>query len=284
MKRLAPLLLLLILAGAVLVPEISSWPPDRQDPGASLQGPSRTHWLGTDLLGRDLGSRLADGAQVSLAVGFAGTLVALAIGLVVGAAAGWAGGWVDAVLMRLVDTLYGLPFVFVAIVATVVFRSLPPDRNPFVRLLGSEQRAQIVMLFTVLGAIGWLTPARIIRAEVQSLRSSGFVEASRALGVGTLSILRRHILPNLAGPVLAYAALMVPTMMLEESFLSFIGLGARDPQASWGSLLADGARLLNPVQFRWWLVVFPAAALSTTLLALQSFAEGLRKVKPGRSA
>ncbi|MEK7466123.1 MAG: ABC transporter permease [Planctomycetota bacterium] len=284
MKRLAPIFLLCILAATVIVPFASPYPPDRQDPGAALQPPSRSHWLGTDLLGRDLLARLASGAAVSLAVGFAGTIVALTIGLFVGAVAGWTGGWVDAVLMRIVDTLYGLPFVFVAILATVMFRSIPPDRNPLVLLLRSEARAQLVLLFLVLGAVQWLTPARIVRAEVQALRSAGYVEACRALGGDALTALRRHILPNLAGPVVAFAALMVPTMMLEESFLSFIGLGARDPQASWGSLLSEGAELLNPVQFRWWLVVFPAAALSTTLVALQGFAEGLRRVKPGRTA
>lgn len=284
MKLLAPMFLLAILAATVLVPAFSPYPPDRQDPHAALQGPSWSHWLGTDPFGRDLASRLAAGASVSLAVGFAGTVVALSIGLAVGAAAGWKGGWVDAVLMRIVDTLYGLPFVFVAILATVMFRSIPPDRNPLVLLLGgSETRAQLVLLFVVLGAVQWLTPARIVRAEVQALRSAGYVEACRALGGSSAQALRQHVLPNLAGPVLAYAALMVPTMMLEESFLSFIGLGARDPQASWGTLLADGADTLNPAQFRWWLVVFPAAALSLTLLSLQSFAEGLRRAKPGRN-
>lgn len=288
MKRrratLAPFFLLFVLAAATLGPGATSWRPEQQTP-QSLQPPSRDHWLGTDLLGRDLGVRLAAGAQVSLVVGFLGTVVALAIGLAVGAAAGWAGGWVDAVLMRLVDTLYGLPFVFVAIVATVVFRSVPADRNPLVALCGgSEARAQLVMLFGVLGSIQWLTPARIVRAEVMALRQSGYVEAARALGQGAIGTIRRHVLPNLAGPVIAYAALMVPVMMLEESFLSFIGLGVRDPHASWGTLLAEGADVLNPVQFRWWLIVFPAAALSCTLLALQSFAEGLRRAKPGRSA
>ncbi|KAF0241017.1 MAG: oligopeptide transport system permease [Planctomycetota bacterium] len=284
MKRLAPVFLLTILAATVLVPALSPHRPDKQDPGAALQPPSRSHWLGTDLLGRDLLSRLASGAQVSLAVGCAGTLVALAIGLVVGMTAGWKGGWIDALLMRVVDTLYGLPFVFVAILVTVAVRSIPADRNPLLIILGNESRAQLVLLFLVLGAVQWLTPARIIRAEVMALRSATYVEASRALGGSALTTLRRHILPNLAGPVLAFAALMVPTMMLEESFLSFIGLGARDPQASWGALLAEGAEGLNPVQFRWWLVLFPAAALSTTLVALQGFAEGLRRVKPGRSA
>jgi oligopeptide transport system permease protein len=283
MKRFAPVFLLAVLAATVLVPIFSPHPPDKQDPAASLQPPSTSHWLGTDLLGRDLAARLASGAAVSLVVGFAGTFVALTIGLFVGAIAGWTGGWVDAVLMRLVDTLYGLPFVFVAILATVMFRSIPPDRNPLVLILHSEARAQLVLLFIVLGAVQWLTPARIVRAEVQALRNAGYVEACRALGGDARRALRRHVLPNLAGPVLAYAALMVPTMMLEESFLSFIGLGARDPQASWGSLLSEGADLLNPVQFRWWLVVFPAAALSTTLVALQGFAEGLRRVKPGRN-
>ncbi|MBI2920444.1 MAG: ABC transporter permease [Planctomycetes bacterium] len=282
MRRALPAaFLVLVAAAAVAGPRFSPWTA-RHDAAASFQRPSASHWLGTDLLGRDLATRLAEGARVSLMVGLAGTAVALAFGLLVGCAAGWKGGWVDAALMRLVDTLYGLPFVFVAILATVMFRSIPPDRNPLVRLLGSEERAQLVLLFSVLGAIQWLTPARIVRAEVLSLKSAGFVEAARALGSGPLRIVARHLVPNLAGPVLAYAALMVPVMMLEESFLSFIGLGVRDPSASWGSLLAEGAELLNPVQFRWWLVLFPAAALSLTLLALQAFAEGLRKVKPGR--
>ena len=282
MKRLLPAAFLVFVAAAAAAgPRFSPWAA-RPDAAASFKRPSASHWLGTDLLGRDLATRLAEGARVSLLVGLAGTAVALAFGLLVGCTAGWKGGWVDAALMRLVDTLYGLPFVFVAILATVMFRSIPADRNPLIRLLGSEERAQLVLLFSVLGAIQWLTPARIVRAEVLSLKSAGFVEAARALGSGSLRIVARHLVPNLAGPVLAYAALMVPVMMLEESFLSFIGLGVRDPAASWGSLLAEGAELLNPVQFRWWLVVFPAAALSLTLLALQAFAEGLRQVKPGR--
>jgi len=282
--RLLPVAFLLaLLAALALRDSVLRHSPDTQNPAAVFQPPSSVHWLGTDLLGRDLAARLAGGAEISLAVGLSGTLVALAIGLLVGSVAGWVGGRTDAILMRLVDTLYGLPFVFIAILATVFFRSIPPDRNPLITLLGSEPRAQLVLLFIVLGAVQWLTPARIVRAEVLALRRSGFVEAAHALGAGPVRIVLRHLLPNLAGPVLAYAALMVPVMMLEESFLSFIGLGVRDPQASWGSLLSEGADLLNPVQFRWWLVIFPAAALSCTLLSLQSLAEGLRRAKPGRS-
>jgi ABC-type dipeptide/oligopeptide/nickel transport system permease subunit len=284
-KRLVPAAFLsLIAAFAAFGERVSGHGPDAQDAGAVFQGPSKAHWLGTDVLGRDLMSRLASGARISLLVGLAGTAVALVFGLVLGAIAGWRGGWTDAALMRLVDVLYGLPFVFVAILATVVFRSLPADRNPLVALFGSEATAQLVLLFLVLGAVQWLTPARLVRAEVLALRQAPFVEAARALGAGSFRILARHLVPNLAGPLLAYAALMVPAMMLEESFLSFLGLGARDPQASWGSLLSEGADLLNPAQFRWWLVVFPAAALSLTLLSLQSLAESLRAVRPGRSS
>lgn len=278
--RLAGAVLFAVVAAAAIGPSASPYAANDQSPGEAFQSPSARHWLGTDQLGRDLATRLAKGARVSLTVGLAGTLVALFIGLVVGAAAGWSGGWVDAALMRLVDTLYGLPFVFLAILFTAFFWSIPPDRNPLVRLTGSEAAAQLTLLFAVLGAVQWLTPARIVRSEILALRSAGYVEAARALGSGSLRTLRRHLIPNLAGPVLAYAALMVPAMMIEEAFLSFIGLGVRDPQASWGSLLAEGADLLNPVQFRWWLVAFPAAALSVTLLCLQALAESLRPPRP----
>jgi oligopeptide transport system permease protein len=195
------------------------------------------------------------GARVSLAVGVLATAVSLAIGVSYGAVAGYLGGRADQLMMRLVDVLYGLPFMFFVIILMVVF-----GRN-------------IVNLFIALGAVQWLTMSRIVRGQILSLKAREFVQAVRALGAGPVFILARHLVPNAAGPIIVYATLTVPAMMLEEAFLSFLGLGVQPPMASWGSLASEGAAAMEPYP---WLIIFPGIALTLTLFALNFLGDGLR--------
>lgn len=241
--------------GAVLAPWIAPYPYDRTNLPYGARPPSWAHPLGTDELGRDLLTRLLWGGRVSLAVGVLGTGVSLTIGLAYGATAGYLGGRTDQVMMRVVDVLYGLPYMFFVIILMVVV-----GRN-------------VVNLFVALGAVQWLTMARIVRGQVLSLRAQDFVLGARALGAGPGRILARHLLPNAAGPVVVYATLTVPAVMLQEAFLSFLGLGVQPPMASWGSLAAEGAAAMDVYP---WLIVFPGLALSLTLLALNFLGDGLR--------
>ena len=221
----------------------------------ALMPPSSQHWLGTDSLGRDLLARLLFGARVSLAVGVVATLVSLVIGVSYGATAGYLGGRTDGLMMRIVDILYGLPFMFLVILIVMV------------------AGRSIVNLFIALGAVQWLTTARIVRGQVLSLKEREFVEAARALGVGTFRLLFRHLVPNLLGPVIVYATLNVPAVMLQEAFLSFLGLGVEHPMPSWGTLIAEGARNMDVCP---WLMVFPGITFSLTLLSLNFLGDGLR--------
>ena len=221
----------------------------------ALSPPSAGHWLGTDALGRDLLSRLLYGARVSLAVGLVATLVSLVIGVSYGAVSGYVGGRLDNLMMRFVDILYGLPFMFLVILIVMV------------------AGRSIVNLFIALGAVQWLTTARIVRAQVISLKEREYVEAARALGVGPFRLIFRHIVPNLLGVVIIYATLNVPAVMLQEAFLSFLGLGVEHPMPSWGTLIAEGARSMEVCP---WLMVFPGITFSLTLLSLNFLGDGLR--------
>jgi len=241
-----------------------------------FQPPSPRHWFGTDVHGRDLLSRILYGAQVSLLVGLAGAGVSLVIGVLWGAIAGYAGGRTDQLMMRGVDVCYSLPSIILVIVLITTLEGVlkhwleagsAPDLVKFVRVL---------FLVVGLGSVSWLTMARIVRGQVLSLRHRPFVEASRVLGAGPLRILARHIIPHTFGVVLVYLTLTVPGIILYESFLSYLGLGIQPPMASWGSLIAEGADQINSVRIYWWLIVFPAAWLVTTLLALNFFGDGLR--------
>ncbi len=239
---------------------LAPWIPLVQDPAAQdlargASPPSWAHWFGTDDLGRDLFARVMYGGRISMLVGVVGTLVSLLIGVTWGAVAGYAGGKVDEFLMRTVDVLYSLPYLFLVILLLVLF-----ERS-------------LLMLFVALGLVQWLTMARIVRGQVLSLKAQVFVEAARALGAGDAAILARHIVPNTLGPVIVYATLTVPAVILQEAFLSFLGLGVQPPGASWGTLVADGARTLAIFP---WLVSFPGLALSLTLLAFNFLGDGLR--------
>jgi peptide/nickel transport system permease protein/oligopeptide transport system permease protein len=238
--------------------------------------PSAKHWFGTDVHGRDLLTRVFHGARVSLVVGLVGAGVALVIGVTWGAVSGYGGGRLDGAMMRFVDVLYSMPSIIFLIVLLTTLRGAAAKL--LVSVFGPEAAPQThqFLLIVGLGAISWLPMARIVRGQVLSLKQRAFVDASRALGAGHARILWHHILPNVWGIVIVYLTLTVPSVILYESFLSYLGLGIQPPMASWGSLVAEGAAQINPVQIYWWLVVFPAATLVLTLLALNFVGDGLR--------
>lgn len=275
------------LAGFVLLvalwPALAPYPPDAIS-DAQFRPPSPAHWFGTDVHGRDLLTRVFYGARISLLVGGVGAGVSLVIGVLWGAVAGYVGGRLDGLMMRIVDVLYALPsIVFVIVLLTALNGIL--DRFQARGWSGETARSvQLLGLFVGLGAISWLTMARIVRGEVLSLRTRPFVEASRALGAGHARILWLHILPNVVGIVIVYLALTVPAVVLYESFLSYLGLGIQPPQASLGSLIAEGASQINPIRIYWWVIVFPAATLALALLALNFLGDALRDAWDPRSA
>jgi len=258
----AGVLVLLTLA-CVLGPLFSSTRYDAQDLMLGAAPPSADHWLGTDTLGRDLLVRLLVGGRISLGVGLCATLVALAIGVVYGAVAGFLGGRVDTLMMRVVDIMYALPFTIFVILLMVFF-----GRN-------------IVLLFVAIGAVEWLTMARIVRDQILSLKKMEFIEAAHALGLGRRRILFRHMIPNAIGPIIVYTTLTIPAVMLLEAFLSFLGLGVQPPLSSWGVLIKDGAEKMEEF---WWLLFFPGGLFSLTLFSLNFLGDGLRDALDIRSA
>ncbi|MEQ9616966.1 MAG: ABC transporter permease [Phycisphaerales bacterium] len=238
--------------------------------------------MGTDNLGRDLFVRCLAGGGVSIGIGLAAALIAVVIGTLYGAIAALAGGRVDGVMMRIVDILYGLPYVLLVVLLAVAGDAM---LEKIEMSAGQRQFFEVVVLLIAIGGVSWLTMARVIRGQVLSLKAQPFMEAARATAIPVRTQFLRHLLPNLLAPIIVYATLTVPQAILQESFLSFLGIGVQPPLPSWGNLAADGLSELNPVRVRWWLIVFPCCLLALTLLALNFVGEGLRDAfDPKRSA
>ena len=248
---------------ALITPFVAPFDYAYQDLSLGASAPSVDHLLGTDTLGRDLLTRMMYGSRISLMVGFLATSVALIIGVIWGTVAGFSGGKTDAIMMRIVDVLYGIPFIIFVILLMVIF-----GRN-------------LVLLFMAIGAVEWLTMARIVRSQVMSLSKQEFILAAEAMGVSKPSIIYKHLIPNTIGPVIVYATLTVPQIMLLEAFLSFLGLGVQAPLSSWGLLIRDGAVSMEEY---WWLLIFPSLAFSLTLFSLNFIGDGLRDALDPRTA
>jgi len=242
-----------------------------------LTAPGVEYTLGTDHLGRDQLGRIIKGGQISLLVGLVATFVSLTIGIGYGTISGYFGGKIDSVMMRLVDILYSLPFVIFVILLMVFAKDLGDSIDEWFRARGSEfsisGQWNMLLLFVAIGAVEWLTMARIVRGQVMSLRRQEFIEACISLGLPTRRILFRHMVPNILGPVIVYTTLTIPAVMLLEAFLSFLGLGVQPPTPSWGLLIKDGADRMREA---WWMLVFPGALFAITLFSFNFVGDGLR--------
>jgi len=247
---------LIVLTFACIVgPWLSPYGYEETNLDNTFSPPSAAHWLGTDQLGRDLLVRLLVGGRISIGVGLCATCVALTIGVVYGAVAGFFGGKLDSVMMRIVDIMYALPFTIFVILLMVFF--------------GRD----IWLLFLAIGAVEWLTMARIVRGQIMSLKKMEFIEAARSLGLGKRRIIFRHMIPNVLGPIIVYTTLTIPAVMLLEAFLSFLGLGVQPPLSSWGVIIKDGAEKMEEYP---WLLLFPGVVFSLTLFSLNFLGDGLR--------
>lgn len=263
MAVVSAIILLLIVLAAFLGPLLSGQSYETQNLRMGATPPSAPHWLGTDTLGRDLFVRILYGGQISISVGLCATAVALTIGVLYGTISGFLGGKVDAVMMRIVDIIFALPFTVFVILLMVFFGR------------------KFVLLFAAIGAVQWLTMARIVRGQVQSLRHQEFIEAAEALGLSKARIIFRHMIPNALGPIIVYATLTVPSVMLLEAFLSFLGLGVQPPMSSWGVLIKEGADSMEEFP---WLLIYPGLFLAVTLFSLNFLGDGLRDALDPRAA
>jgi oligopeptide transport system permease protein len=277
-------LLLVTIVACILVPSLGSQDYAHTDLELGPTPPSGAHWMGTDFHGRDLMARVFFGGRISFTVGIIATLVSFVIGASWGGIAGYFGGRVDSMMMRIVDVLYTFPFLILVILLQVFFAGKDGTLHnafkvvlaPFVADAGDPAWFpifQICFVFGALGAISWLTMARIVRGQVIALKAQPFVEAARSVGVGHGAIIFRHLLPNALEPIIVYATLTVPQIMLTEAFLSFLGLGTQEPLASWGLLTAGGAETMAIYP---WMLLFPAALLAITLFCLNFLGDGLR--------
>ncbi len=264
-------LALAAIVGPELLPASAALPSAQQ-----YAPPSWQHPFGTDLVGRDLLYRVLSGLRVSLVVGLCGAAVSLVIGTAYGLIAGYVGGRTDRVMMRFVDILYSVPRLIFILVLINAFNASLQQFAAAREWRELVDYSSIVILVVSLGVIEWLTMARVVRGQVLALRSRQFVTAAQALGQSHFRILTRHLLPNLVGVVIVYLTLTIPAVIIDESFLSFLGLGIQAPQASLGSLLSDGAAAINPVRNLWWMIVFPSVVMAATLLALNFLGDALR--------
>ena len=256
-------ILVLFCAVALLTPIIAPYGYEEQDLLLGAAGPSLAHPLGTDIFGRDMLTRVMYGSRISLAVGFLASSVAVFIGVIWGTIAGYSGGRIDAAMMRLVDILYAMPFMIFIVLLMVVF-----GRN-------------ILLLFLAIGAVEWLTMARIVRGQVLTLKQQQFIEAALSLGLSHWTIIRRYLIPNILSPVIVYTTLTIPSVMLLEAFLSFLGLGVQPPESSWGLLISYGVETMEEYP---WLIFFPGLFLSITLFALNFLGDGLRDALDPRTS
>jgi ABC-type dipeptide/oligopeptide/nickel transport system permease subunit len=256
---LGALLIAVMSLACVLGPPLLGLDPSRTQPALRNLPPSARFWFGTDTLGRDLFARVLVGGRTSLLVGLASTTVSVLVGVSYGSIAGFYGGKLDEAMMRLVDFLYGLPYMFLVILIMLMF--------------SETARGDMLPVFLALGLVQWLTMARIVRGQVLTLRRQEFVLAAELLGASDARILLRHVLPNVVGVIVVYATLMVPSVIILESFLSFLGLGVA---LSWGQLVSDGVAVVNPIRSYWWLLLWPSAFLGVTLLSLNFVGDGLR--------
>jgi oligopeptide transport system permease protein len=247
--------IIFVILVTLCAPWLASYSYEETDLILGATPPSFDHWLGTDDLGRDMLTRILFGARVSMMVGLIATVVSVVIGVTYGAVAGYVGGKIDAVMMRAVDVIYVLPYTILVILLMV--------------LLGRN----IYNLFIALGAIQWMVMARIVRGQVVSIKKMEYIEAARASGVKPLTIIFRHVIPNTLGPVIVFSTLTIPSVILEEAFLSFIGLGVQAPMSSWGTLISDG---VTAMEIYPWMIIYPALTLVMTLFALNFLGDGLR--------
>lgn len=256
MAQIGGVLFITITLMCWIGPWLSSYSLNQQDLAYGPQSPSAQHWFGTDDLGRDLFVRILIGGRISIGVGFAATFIALVIGVIYGSIAGYVGGKVEDLMMRFVDAVYALPFTMIVIILTVTF-----------------DKKSIILIFMAIGAVEWLTMARIVRGQTRALRKLNFIDAAKVYGASHFRILIRHILPNCLGPIIVFTTLMIPSVILLESVLSFLGLGVQPPMSSWGVLINEGAKKIDIYP---WQLIFPALFFSITLFALNFIGDGLR--------
>jgi oligopeptide transport system permease protein len=254
----------LIIIACIFEPLISNYEFDQQDRNLGAKPPNLSNLFGTDVLGRDLLTRVCDGGRVSFMVGIIATVVSLTIGVLYGSLSGYIGGKVDSILMRIVDIIYALPFVIFVILLMVMF-----------------EKRSLLLVFAAIGLVEWPTMARIVRDQVMNLKKQQFVDASRCMGQSTWNILYKHLFPNILGIIIVYTTLTIPNVMLLEAFISFLGLGVQAPATSWGDLIRDGAQAMEEHP---WLIIFPSLAFSLTLFSLNFLGDGLRDAFDPRSA
>jgi oligopeptide transport system permease protein len=263
MAVISAVILILIVLASFIGPFFLKLSYETQNLQLGAVPPGVRHWLGTDTLGRDLFVRILYGGRVSMSVGFCATAVALTIGVFYGAISGFIGGKIDMLMMRIVDIIFALPFTVFVILLMVFFGR------------------KFVLLFVAIGAVQWLTMARIVRGQVLSLRHQEFIEAAEALGLSKPRIIFRHMIPNALGPIIVYATLTVPAVMLLEAFLSFLGLGVQPPMSSWGVLIKEGAEVMEEFP---WLLIYPGLILALTLFSLNFIGDGLRDALDPRAS
>ena len=266
--------LLLIVLLSVFAPWLTQYEYFEQDLVLGAIGPCREHWFGTDTLGRDLFTRVSYGGRISLLVGACATSVSLTIGVLWGTISGYFGGHIDRVMMRIVDIMYALPFTIFVILLMVCFDDVK------VRWI-DPQLFTLLLLFMAIGAVEWLTMARIVRGQVLTLKQQAFIEAAVTLGLSRRRIILRHLVPNVLGPIIVYTTLTIPSVMLLEAFLSFLGLGVQPPMSSWGLLINEGADAMEEYP---WMLIFPGLFLSAALFALNFLGDGLRDALDPKSA